>query len=80
MICQMDEILNSAPCGFLSFTDDGTIILTNTTLLDLLDQKQEDLVGKNISSILPIASRIFYQTHFFPLLKIQGRVEEVYFP
>lgn len=80
MICQMDEILNTAPCGFLSFTDDGTIILANTTLLGLLDQEPENLVGKNISSILPIASRIFYQTHFFPLLKIQGRVEEVYFP
>lgn len=75
----MDEILNVAPCGFLSCTDDGTIVLVNTTLLKLLSQELEDLEGKNITSILPIASRIFYQTHFFPLLKVQGRVEEVYF-
>jgi hypothetical protein len=29
--------------------------------------------------ILPIASRIFYQTHFFPLLKLHGKIEEIYF-
>ncbi|HEY9526725.1 MAG TPA: ATP-binding protein, partial [Anaerolineales bacterium] len=31
-------------------------------------------------AILPAASRIFYQTHLFPLLSIQGHAEEVYFP
>lgn len=75
----MDELLNSAPCGFLSFIDSGTIILVNTTLLELLEMDLDEVQGHRIERLLPIASRIFYQTHFFPLLKLQGEVNEVYF-
>ena len=76
---QIDEILNNAPCGFLSFTDDGLIVLTNVTLAKLLGYETDSLRGKKFEMILPIASRIFYQTHFFPLLKLHGKIEEIYF-
>jgi PAS domain S-box-containing protein len=75
----MDELLNTAPCGFLTFTDDGTIGAVNATLLRLLGHEAQGLVGQPVESILPVASRIFYQTHFFPLLKMHGKAEEVYF-
>jgi signal transduction histidine kinase/CheY-like chemotaxis protein len=74
----MEELLNIAPCGFLSFTDDGKIVMVNATLLHLLDYKFGELQGHHVESILAIASRIFYQTHFFPLLKLHGKVEEIY--
>ena len=76
---QIDEVLNNAPCGFLSFTDDGLIVLTNVTLAKLLGYETDSLRGKKFEMILPIASRIFYQTHFFPLLKLHGKIEEIYF-
>jgi len=76
---QMDDLLNTAPCGFLSFTDDGKIVLANSTLLELLGYEPGELLGVHVESLLPVASRIFYQTHFFPLLKLHDRVEEVYF-
>ncbi|MCT7948539.1 diguanylate cyclase [Ancylothrix sp. C2] len=79
MTDQIDELLNMAPCGFLSFTDDGTIAMINATLLELLGYELEDLRGRKIETILPIASRIFYQTHFFPILKLHGKAEEIYF-
>ncbi len=75
----MDDLLNTAPCGFLSFTDDGRIVLVNDTLLGLLGYGREELLGRHVESLLPVASRIFYQTHLFPLLKLHDRVEEVYF-
>ncbi|WP_190552433.1 ATP-binding protein [Trichocoleus sp. FACHB-591] len=78
MICQIDEPFNTAPCGFLSFNDDGTIAMLNATLSQLLGYESNQLEGMPIESILPIASRIFYQTHFFPLLKLHGKVEEIY--
>ena len=77
---QIDELLNTAPCGYLSFTDDGTIVIANATLLELLEYKADELWGRKIELLLPISSRIFYQTHFFPLLKLHGKVEEIYFP
>jgi PAS domain S-box-containing protein len=74
----MEELLDTAPCGFLSFDDDGTILAINTTLLELLGHDRGELHGRHVESILPVASRIFHQTHFFPLLKLHGRVEEIY--
>ncbi len=74
----MNELLDKAPCGFISFANDSKIVLVNTTLLDSLGYEVGELLGRHIESILPVASRIFYQTHFFPLLKLNGRVEEVY--
>jgi len=75
----MDPLLDTAPCGFLSFFDGGTIVAANTTLLGWLGYALGDLNGQSVEVLLPVASRIFYQTHFFPLLKIAGKVEEVYF-
>jgi PAS domain S-box-containing protein len=75
----MDELLNTAPCGFLSFDDDGRVSLANDTLLEMLGYARDELLGRHVETLLPVASRIFYQTHLFPLLRLHGRVEEVYF-
>src|SRR4051812_38223358 len=74
----MDDLLDKAPCGFLAFADDGTIRLINSTLLELLGNGRDDLIGRRVESILTVGGRIFYQTHFFPLLRLHGKVEEVY--
>jgi len=74
----MDPLLDTAPCGFLSFSDDGSVIAVNTTLREWLGYASDTMQGHSIETLLPVGSRIFYQTHFFPLLKISGKVEEVY--
>src|ERR671916_242166 len=74
----MDELLNTAPCGFLAFSDDGTIRAANATLAGWLGRAPGSLDGLHVESILPPGGRIFYQTYFFPLLKLHGRAEEVY--
>ncbi|HEX7241610.1 MAG TPA: ATP-binding protein [Longimicrobiaceae bacterium] len=74
----MDDLLNDAPCGFLSFADDGTVELANRTLLDMLGYGREEVVGKHVGGILTVGSRIFYQTHWFPLLRMHGRAEEIF--
>lgn len=75
----IEERLNNAPCGFLSFNDDGEIILINNTLCEILKYKPEELQQKKLKLILPVASVFFYQTYFFPLLKFHGKAEEMYF-
>jgi PAS domain S-box-containing protein len=74
----MDELLNNAPCGFVAFSDDGTILAANRTLAVWLGRAQDDLAGRHLESLLPPGGRIFYQTHLFPLLKLHGRAEEIY--
>ncbi|HEX8237235.1 MAG TPA: ATP-binding protein [Abditibacteriaceae bacterium] len=75
----MNELLNTAPCGFLSCNDDGTILVVNTTLADWLGYAPEELTGRSVEAILSVGGRIFYQTHISPLLKLHGRAEEIYF-
>ncbi|HWS55809.1 MAG TPA: STAS domain-containing protein [Pyrinomonadaceae bacterium] len=74
----MDELLNTAPCGFVAFADDGTILTVNATLLGWLGRAEGELAGRHFENILPPGGRIFYQTHFFPLLRLHGRAEEIY--
>ncbi|MET0751891.1 MAG: ATP-binding protein [Pyrinomonadaceae bacterium] len=74
----MDELLNNAPCGFLVFADDGRIVEINETLLNLLGYERDEISEIHIEKIFSVAGRIFYQTHFFPLLRLKSVVEEVY--
>jgi len=74
----LDAMLDAAPCGFASFSDDGTLRVVNQTLLDMLGFGRADLVGRHVESILSVGSRIFYQTHFFPLLRLHGRADEIF--
>ena len=75
----MDRQLDFAPCGYLTLDDKGTIIEINKTLLDLLGYKLDELKGQHIHLILPKASQSFYQLYFFPMIRLQNIVEEMYF-
>lgn len=74
----MIDLLEDAPCLFVSFADDGLIRAVNSTLLRSLGFERSELVGGHLQALLPAGPRIFYQTHLFPLLKMQGSVEEIY--
>ncbi|HND20359.1 MAG TPA: ATP-binding protein [Acidobacteriota bacterium] len=70
--------LDCAPCGWLSVTDDGCVVNVNETLANLLGQAKSHIVGQNLSGFLTVGSRVFYQTHLFPQLKLAGRLDEIY--
>ena len=72
------DLLDHAPCGFVSFSDEGKIGYINATLLERLGYSADELSGRHIETILAMGSRIFYQTHFFPLVKLHGRAQEVF--
>lgn len=74
----MPGLLERVPGGFISFAADGTVHEVNEALLEMLDAEQSDVVGRPFESLLTIASRIFYQTHLLPLLKLQPGVEELF--
>ena len=73
-----DSYLDKAPCGYFSFADDSILTSVNATLCSVLGYEKEELQGKNVESIFSLPTRIFYQTHFFPLLKMQEHAEEIF--
>ena len=53
--------------------------LANATAAEMLGAEDTAaLVGRHVDFLLSTPSRIFYQTHVFPTLCLQGRVHEVY--
>jgi PAS domain S-box-containing protein len=74
----VDELLHTLPCGVVSFGDDGIVRYANDTLARALGYESEELRGRHVESLLTIAGRIFYQTHFFPLLRLHGHANEIF--
>ncbi|MFE6331618.1 PP2C family protein-serine/threonine phosphatase [Streptomyces sp. NPDC057806] len=73
-----EDLYEHAPCGYLSTLLDGRIAKVNTTLLDWLGYERGDLVGRmTFSDLLTVGGRLYHETHFAPLLRIQGEVSGV---
>ena len=73
----LEDLYENAPCGYLSLGADGRIVKSNLTLSTWIGYRSEDLIGKRLHELLNIAGRIFYETHFAPLLRMQGFFNEV---
>lgn len=74
----VEDLYEHAPCGFLSTLPDGTIAKINTTLLHWLGYARGDLVGRRtFSDLLTVGGRIYHETHFGPLLRMQGEISGI---
>jgi sigma-B regulation protein RsbU (phosphoserine phosphatase) len=72
------SLLDSAACGLLLTQRNGTILQVNETFCQWVGHGRESLVGRQkIQALLTVGGRIFHQTHWAPLLQMQGSVSEV---
>ncbi|MFI6978285.1 SpoIIE family protein phosphatase [Embleya sp. NPDC050154] len=73
-----EDLYEHAPCGYLSTLLDGQIAKVNTTLLEWLGYERGDLVGrKRFSDLLTVGGRLYHETHFAPLLRMQGQINGI---
>jgi len=73
-----EDLYENAPCGYLSALPDGIIVKVNQTFLTWTGYRREDLVGrKRFQDLLTPGGRIFHETHYAPLLRMQGEVREI---
>ncbi|HEY0708485.1 MAG TPA: PAS domain-containing sensor histidine kinase [Polyangia bacterium] len=75
---EAEALLDDAACGLLQIAFDGTILRANRVFAAWLGHRKADLVGKRrFQDLLTMGGRIFTQTHWAPLLEMQGSVSEV---
>jgi PAS domain S-box-containing protein len=72
------SLVDALPCGVLTFDDSGRVLYANATLRTMLGYDAGELDGVHVERLLTVAGRIFYQTHFFPLLRLHGAAREVF--
>ncbi|MFG2196299.1 SpoIIE family protein phosphatase [Streptomyces sp. NPDC048639] len=73
-----EELYEHAPCGFLSTDRDWRIIKVNTTLLDWLGYDRTQLVRhRRFPDLLTVGGKLYHETHYAPLLRLQGRISGV---
>ena len=71
------SLYDEAPCGYLYTRPDGMLLRANATFLAWTGYTWPDLRGRRFQDLLTIGGRIFHETHFAPLLHMQGHVSEI---
>lgn len=80
LIESAEDLFENAPCGYLSSTLDGTILKANRTFEAMTGLERERLVeGRRFQDLLAPGSRIYHETHYAPLLRMQGEAREIAF-
>jgi phosphoserine phosphatase RsbU/P len=69
-----EDLYENAPCGYIVARPDRSVISVNATLSAWLGHERNRLTGKPFTDLLAVGSRIHYETHFAPLLQLQGRL------
>jgi PAS domain S-box-containing protein len=73
-----EDLFENAPCGYLSTTLDGTILKVNRTFETWTGHERGELVGeRRFEGLLAPGGRIYHETHYAPLLRMQGQVREI---
>lgn len=75
----LEDLFENAPCGYASALPDGRFSRVNRTLAAWLGYQAADLVGRRFLDLLTIAGKVYYETHFAPVLRLQGSFKEVAF-
>ncbi len=73
-----EEVLEEAPCGFVSSLPDGTILMVNAKLVEWTGRPREQLCTvTRLQDLFPKGEQIYFETHIRPLLLVQGSVKEI---
>ncbi len=73
-------LYHHAPCGYLYTMEDGTLIDVNDTFMAFTGYSREEIIEKKrFEDFLTIGGKIYYETHFAPLLHMRREVSQISF-
>jgi len=72
-----DDFFESSLCGFVITDPTGNIARINKRATTWLNTVPNKLVGQRFSNILSVGGRIYFETHLWPLLRLQGHFDEI---
>lgn len=72
-----EDFFEATLCGFIIADKQGTILRVNKKMGVWINCETDELIGKRFSDLLSIGGKIYYETHLWPLLRMQGFFDEV---
>ena len=73
-----EKLYELAPCAYLSARPDGVIVKVNQTFLTWTGLTRDEVVGRRrFVDLLSVGGRIYHETHYAPMLALQGSVREI---
>ncbi len=73
-----EDLYENAPCGYVTTRLDGTVVRVNTTFEKWTGYRREDLLEtRRLQDLFTPGGRIYHETHYAPLLQMQGSVREI---
>lgn len=72
-----EDFFETALCGFIIADTKGSIVRANKKIAGWVNCTTDELKGKRFSDLLAIGGKIYYETHLWPLLRMQGFFDEV---
>lgn len=80
IIFDYKEFYDEAPVGYITSNSSGIILNANKYFLALVQRDADEVIGKMCFwDFLPIGGKIYFQTHYFPTLQMEGKVKEINF-
>ncbi|MDQ0638717.1 PAS domain S-box-containing protein [Pedobacter sp. W3I1] len=77
-LIDIEALYQYAPCGYVSFIPDGTIIKVNHTLLEWLGEQEDDLLfKKKFSDLISKGGNMHFEMFFRPMINVHGKVKEL---
>jgi sigma-B regulation protein RsbU (phosphoserine phosphatase) len=74
------KLYDLAPCGYLTTSGEGTIRKVNQSFLTMTGYSADELVGvRSFADLLTVGGRIYYETHYAPMLHMGGTAREIAF-
>jgi sigma-B regulation protein RsbU (phosphoserine phosphatase) len=72
-----DDFFDTSLCGFIVTDADSNILRINLRAAEWLRNTPAVLSQKRFSDILAVGSKIYFETHLWPLMRMQGYFDEV---
>ena len=71
-------LYDRAPCGYLSTDPSGLLVKVNQTFLTMTGYQRAQMIGRmRFADLLSVGGRIYHDTHYAPMLQMQGSAREI---
>lgn len=74
----METTWDQVPCGLMKVDEDGRLRAANLAMARLYGIEGKDGLPAGVEALLSPGSKLYYQLNLVPMLRLSGRVEEVY--